>query len=165
MTAFSALTLLVEQKEGHPACKNLSGWVLAWFCLERDADLHMVQLKPLPLTVSCFSKIQISFTCLVLAHLGSPGKRAVNVCTSNDCIATKTNVLATLISPDHTDQNQNFSGPIANFRIPVGLKFLFHFSRFHGLTGCYNNSIVSGSRQTSKKTMITGDITLMDLDL
>jgi len=32
---------------------------------------------PLPLTVSCFGKIQIGFTFLVLAHLGSPGKRAV----------------------------------------------------------------------------------------
>ena len=46
-------------------------------CLERDADLYMAQLIPLPLTVSCFSKIQIGFTILVLAHLGSPGKRAV----------------------------------------------------------------------------------------
>ena len=46
-------------------------------CLEQDADLHMVQLMPLPFTVSCFSKIQIGFTFLVLAHLGSPGKRAV----------------------------------------------------------------------------------------
>jgi len=46
-------------------------------CLERDADLHMAQLMPLPLTVSCFSKIQIGFTFLVPAHLGSPGKRAV----------------------------------------------------------------------------------------
>ena len=46
-------------------------------CLEQDADLHMVQLMSLPFTVSCFSKIQISFTFLVLAHLGSPGKRAV----------------------------------------------------------------------------------------
>jgi len=49
------------------------------FCLERDADLHMAQLIPLPLTVSCFSKIQIGFTFLVglPAHLGSPGQRAV----------------------------------------------------------------------------------------
>jgi len=46
-------------------------------CLERDADLHMAQLMPLPLTVSCFSQIQIDFTFLVLAHPGSPGKRAV----------------------------------------------------------------------------------------
>ena len=46
-------------------------------CLERDADLHMAQLMPLPLTVSCFSKIQIGFTFLVPAHPGSPGKRAV----------------------------------------------------------------------------------------
>jgi len=28
---------------------------------ERGADLHMAQLMPLPLTVSCFSKIQIGF--------------------------------------------------------------------------------------------------------
>jgi len=32
---------------------------------------------PLPLTVSCFSKIQIGFTFLVPAHPGSPGQRAV----------------------------------------------------------------------------------------
>ena len=46
-------------------------------CLELGADLHMAQLMPLPLTVSCFSKIQIGFTSLLPAHLGSPGKRAV----------------------------------------------------------------------------------------
>jgi len=38
-------------------------------CLERGADLHMAQLMPLPLTVSCSSKIQIGFTFLVPAHL------------------------------------------------------------------------------------------------
>ena len=48
-------------------------------CLERVADLHMAQLMPLPLTVSCFSKIQIGFTFLVLAHPDSPGKRAVKL--------------------------------------------------------------------------------------
>ena len=46
-------------------------------CLERGADLHMAQQIPLPLTVSCSSKIQIGFTFLVPAHLGSPGQRAV----------------------------------------------------------------------------------------
>ena len=46
-------------------------------CLERGADLHMAQLMPLPLTVSCFSEIQIGFAFLVPAHPGSPGKRAV----------------------------------------------------------------------------------------
>ena len=34
-------------------------------CLEQGADLHMAQLITLPLTVSCFSKIQIGFTFLV----------------------------------------------------------------------------------------------------
>ena len=37
-------------------------------CLERGAHLHMTQLMPLPLTVSCFSKIQIGFSFLVPAH-------------------------------------------------------------------------------------------------
>ena len=46
-------------------------------CLERGADLHMAQLMSLSLTVSCFSKIQIGFTFLIPAHLGSSRKRAV----------------------------------------------------------------------------------------
>jgi len=73
MTAFSALTLLVGRQEGHPACKKLSGGVLAW--LSVWSDLHMAQLIPLSLTVSCFSKIQTGFTFLVPAHPGSPGEK------------------------------------------------------------------------------------------
>jgi len=42
--------------------------------------LHMAQLMPLPLTVSCFSKIQIGFSYLVPAHPGSPGKGPLNGC-------------------------------------------------------------------------------------
>jgi len=51
-------------------------------CLERGADLHMAQLMPLPLTVSCFSNIQIGFTFLVPAHPGSVCVRAC-VCDVN----------------------------------------------------------------------------------
>jgi len=43
-------------------------------CLERGADLHTAQLMPLPLTVSCFSKILTGFTNL---HPGGPGQRAI----------------------------------------------------------------------------------------
>ena len=46
-------------------------------CLERGADLHTAQLMPLPLTISCFSKIQVGFAFLVPAHPGSPGQRAI----------------------------------------------------------------------------------------
>jgi len=67
--AFSALTLLVVRQEGHPVV-----------CLERVADLHMFLLMPLPLTVSCFSKIRFGFTFLVPTHLVSPGKRPLNGC-------------------------------------------------------------------------------------
>ena len=56
-------------------------------CLECNADLHMALLMPLPLTVSCFSKIQIGFTFLVPAHLGSPGQRAVKrVCVCDNFV-------------------------------------------------------------------------------
>jgi len=59
-------------------------------CLERGADLHMAQLMPLPLTVSCFSKIQIGCTFMVPAHLGSPGQRPVKcVCV---CVCVVVNV-------------------------------------------------------------------------
>jgi len=61
--AFSALTLLVGQQEGHPACKKLEWWGTGMvICLERDGDFHIAQLMPLPLTVSWFCKIQIGFT-------------------------------------------------------------------------------------------------------
>jgi len=50
-------------------------------CLEQGADLHMAQLMPPPLTVSCFSKIQIGFTFLVPAYPGSiPEKGPLNGC-------------------------------------------------------------------------------------
>jgi len=62
-------------------------------CLEQGAHLHMPHLMPLPLTVSCFSKIQIGFTFLVPAHPGSPGQRAIKrvcvcvcVCVSYCCV-------------------------------------------------------------------------------
>jgi len=55
-------------------------------CLERGADLHMSQLLPLPLTVSCSSKIQIGFTFLVPAHPGSPGQRAIKLVCVCVCV-------------------------------------------------------------------------------
>jgi len=54
--------------------------------LQRGADLHTAQLMPMPLTVSYFSKIQIGFTFLVPAHLGSPGKRDVKRVCGGVCV-------------------------------------------------------------------------------
>jgi len=76
--AFSALTLLVGRQEGHQACKKTERWGAGMVvCLEQGADLHMAQLTPMPLTVSCSSKIRIGFAFLVPAHLDGPGERAV----------------------------------------------------------------------------------------
>jgi len=58
-------------------------------CLERGADLHMAQLMQLPLTVSCFSEIQIGFTFLVPAHPGSSRQRAVKRVSVCDVVVTR----------------------------------------------------------------------------
>ena len=87
--AFSDLTLLGSRKGIRPV-KN---WVVV-ICLQRGADLHMAHLMPLPLTVCCFSKIQIGFTFRVPAHPGSPGQRAVK----RVCVCVVHNTL-TIFSP------------------------------------------------------------------
>ena len=95
--------LLVGRQEGHPACKKTEWWGAGVvICLERGADLHVAQLMPLPLTISCFSKIQIGFTFLVLAHLGSPGQRATKLV----CVCVY--FLFTYFSHTHT---RPFNGP------------------------------------------------------
>jgi len=77
-------------------------------CLERDADLHMAQLMPLPLTVSCFCKIQIGFTFLVQAHPGSPGQRAVKrVCVCVCVYFTRINNLLTISQFVHVKFSQS----------------------------------------------------------
>jgi len=56
----NALMQLVGRQEEHLACKNLSGGMLAWlFCLGWGANMHMAQLMPLPLTISCSSKSRL----------------------------------------------------------------------------------------------------------
>ena len=85
--AFSALTLLVGQQEGHSACKKQEWWGAGVVVsLEQGVDLHVAQLMPLPLIVSCSTKIQIGFTFLVSAHLGSPRKRAVKRVCVRACV-------------------------------------------------------------------------------
>ena len=94
-------------------------------CLERGADLHTVQLMPLPLTVSCFSKIQIGFTFLVLAHLGSPGQRALNWCVCvRACVCVRVCVSRTLIT----------SGDVLNVYVVI-VEMHVHL---------YNNIVLSG---------------------
>ena len=90
---FSALTLLVGRQKGHLAFKKTEWWGAGVVvCLERGADLHVAQLMPLPLTVSCFSKIQIGFTFLVPAHLGSPGKGPLNGCVCVYCMSLEAEI-------------------------------------------------------------------------
>ena len=138
------MMLLVGWQEGHPACKKTEWWGAGMvICLERGAVLHMAQLMPLPLTVSCFSKIQIGFTFLVPAHLGNPWQRVVKrvcvcllqlyinifaVCHVNKLwvfawswsacsLPTTCNVLKMSVNPTHKKQtfqrNVYWNGPVS----------------------------------------------------
>ena len=83
LVAFSAVTPLVGRQEGHPACKK--NWAVGCW----HGYLSAARCRPLPLTVSCFSKIQIGFTFLVLAHPGSHGQRAVKRVCVCVCVCCK----------------------------------------------------------------------------
>jgi len=61
-------------------------------CVEQGANLHVAQLIPLALTISCFSKIQIGFTFLVPAHPGT-GQRAVKQVCACVCVPAKTTII------------------------------------------------------------------------
>jgi len=85
---------------------------------------------PLPLTVSCFSKIQIGFTFLVPAHPGSPGKRAVKwyvcVCANEEWRAcgcdqvrrVRLALLERLVLPETRDQLDRGAGEVSR-ELPV----------------------------------------------
>ena len=75
-------------------------------CLERGADL----LMPLPLTVCCFSKIQIGFTILVPAYPGSPGQRAVKRVFVCVCFISNRNEFFCIgLTSEFTDLAQNLA--------------------------------------------------------
>jgi len=85
--AFSALMLLFGRQEGHPACKKTEWWDAGMVvCLGQGADLHMAQLMPMPLTVSCSSKsrlvlpLQCRLTWVVPDKVRVGRKTVVRVC-------------------------------------------------------------------------------------
>ena len=73
----------------------------------------MAQLMPLPLIVSCFSKIQIGFTFLVPAPLGSPGERAVK----RMCVCVRVCVWYGNGKTDIWNSRQNFLNAFNNIKV------------------------------------------------
>ena len=76
---------------GRKGIQPVENWVVGCWCgyLSGARCRHdpADATASLPLTVSCFSKIQIGFTFLVPAHLGCPGQRAVkHVCLYICCM-------------------------------------------------------------------------------
>ena len=71
---------LVGMKGMRPVKKTERWGAGVVICLEWGADLHMVQLMPLPLTVSCFSKIQIGLLFWYRLTWVVPDKGPLKVC-------------------------------------------------------------------------------------
>ena len=72
----------------------------------------MAQLMPLPLTISCSSKIQIGFTFVVLAHLGSPEQRAVKrVCVCVCVCVCHTRILLVQCTQNDSHPDSLFDCP------------------------------------------------------
>ena len=72
--------LLAGRQEGHPTCKKLSGGTDVdgdaglVTCLGKGGDLHLAQLMPLPLTISCSSKSRLVLpSWFYLSGAGLPG--------------------------------------------------------------------------------------------
>ena len=104
--ASSALTLLVGRQGWHLPCKKAEGWgagVVIY--LEQGADLHIAQPMPLPLTVSCFGKIQIGFTFLVRLTRVVPDKGPLTGCV---CIV--------LPQQQQQQQQQQLTGSVRGHR-------------------------------------------------
>jgi len=68
--AFSALTLLVGQQEGHPACKKLNCEVLAW--LSVWSDLQMICIRPADATATPSSLVPVETRMAYLSHATWP---------------------------------------------------------------------------------------------
>jgi len=86
--AFSVLTLLVGRQEGNPACKKLSGGVLAWLSVSSEVQIcispsscHCHSLSLAPVNLDWFYHNGSAF--LVPDYPGCRGKKAVNERTNN----------------------------------------------------------------------------------
>ena len=93
----------------------------------------MAQLMPLPLTVSCFNKIQIVFTFLVLADPGSPGKRVVKRVCVCVCVCLCCSVFQFL--PEYSKMGKKRPGQGAGAKyLKLGLiigSLLYGVSKIH----------------------------------
>ena len=76
-------------------------------CLERDADLHTAQMIPLPLTVSCFSKIQIGLFWYRLTWV-DPEKGPLN---ARVCVYVAVNSSVYLLATSVVQREQSVWGP------------------------------------------------------
>ena len=137
-------------RKGIRPVKKLEWWGAGVvICLERDADLHMAQLMPLPLTVSCFSKIQIGFTFLVPAHPGSPGKGPLNVCVCAGYFLYFT--VGRMMSPSQklslslgwSGPSPNTNGILISLFICAGLMIMTNTDRLRNVMTCRNRPLLA----------------------
>ena len=131
----SALTLLFGRQEGHPVCKKLSCGVPAWLSVWSEVqNLHMARLMPLPLTVSCFSKIQIGFYRAMLCIRGtSHGPVSVRLSLRlSVCLSVCPSQVGVLLKRLNVGSHKQHHTRECSFRMP---KISAKFHRGHPLRG------------------------------
>jgi len=144
-------------------CSWLGGWKGIWpvkklsagmvICM-LYADLHTVQLIPLPLTVSCFSEVQIGFTFLVPDYPGSPGKRLLNGCVSA-CVLGRASQFAIRI--DSIRYANQFYSLCESIRFVK--KSAFRFTSCHAVFLAYLKAILCITSTKNSYSMHTIKIT------
>jgi len=109
--------------------------------------LHIAQRMPLPLTVSCFSKIQIGFSFLVPAHPGSPGLRAAKRVCVCVCESKKQDtILLCVTSPNVNDFHNSFtvrlSRKFGHAGSAIKVLVAIHYSVLDARNGYIRNVVV-----------------------
>ena len=143
---FSALTLLVGWQEGHPACKKLSGGLLAWLSV-----LSEVQTCIWPSWCNCHSlslasvKSRVVFTFLVPAHPGSPGQRAVKRLCVCVCVCVGSEIYELCIS---------------DLAVPSLCYVAWHFCSFNILLPLYKSAFVSQRPQLRTEKLCWSNVFL-----
>ena len=120
----------------------VAGVIGVAICLEQGADLHMAQLMPLPLTVSCFSKIQIGFTFLVLAQPGSPGQKAIKQAWWYECVCVLLVINLPYSHCAHSMQRRTY---VMSIHLSV-LAWATHSTRYWMIAARYAAAVVDSSK-------------------
>jgi len=138
---------------GRQGIRPVKNWVVRCWCgylSGARCRLAHPQLMPLPLTISCSSKIQIDFTFLVPAHPGSPGQRAVKrVCV---CVCS----IATYLRYGGVVNNQIKKGLLLSLKLKMFLnRWIFGMGLYRALSSSFSSQLARRTKYMRQPCIVT----------